>query len=313
MAEPVAHSGAGRVTDDAPASPVAAASGSAPPGAVSSALISVEAGEQRARVRLESDLLAPRLVARTPRTAHVALVAAGALLLPGDVVRIRIRVGAGCALRIEDVGGTVAYGHRAASGRRAVSRWIVDAEIGAGGSLAWHSLPFVLAAGAEVARETTVAAGPGATVLLRETLVLGRTGERGGRVDSRLRVTVDGAPVLAEALSAAGEAPMPGVLGGSRVFDTVVLAGARPTAAGASGDVEAEADPALDRVMALEQPGAVARWLGAEAHLSPLDDAFERWRRELEADRRGGDASLVEAPAGSSAPAERKDDYVGAR
>lgn len=231
-------------------------------------IVAVERGATRAPLRLEGRRLVPRLVARDERSAHVALVAGEALLLPGDEVHVRVRVGAGCTLVLEDVGGLVAYG-----GAGATSRWHVDADVEAGGTLVWSSRPFVVADGATVRRTTWVRLAPGGVALLRETVVLGRTGERGGCLDSRLRVDLDGRPLLVDGLRVAGGAPEPGVLGVHRVVDSLVLAGIRPPE-----------NRTAARLLALDGPGALARHLGPDTHSSPLHDLWPVWASH--ADRR---------------------------
>lgn len=123
-------------------------------------IISVEqvAGRDRPKVRLSPGLLQPRLVSRRAGGhAHVALVAGGAVLLGGDTVSIEVRVGTGCTLVVEDVGGTVAYPAgpaRAALTGEGVSTWDVDIEVADGGRLIWETYPFVVATGARVRRST---------------------------------------------------------------------------------------------------------------------------------------------------------------
>ncbi|RAG63391.1 urease accessory protein, partial [Burkholderia multivorans] len=72
-------------------------------------LIAVEQAADRdlPQLRLTPGLMQPRLITRSAGgRAHVAIVAGGAALLGGDAVSIRIRVGPGCSLLIEDIGGT---------------------------------------------------------------------------------------------------------------------------------------------------------------------------------------------------------------
>ncbi|MBW8761950.1 MAG: urease accessory protein UreD [Microbacterium sp.] len=227
--------------------------------------IEVDAAEHRASVRLSTAQLAPRLISRSSRVASVALVAAGALLLPGDQVAIRIRVGAGCLLRLEDIGGTVAYG-----GRPERSRWVADIELEEGAALVWAAKPLIVADGAEVVRTTRARIADSAALLIRETTVLGRSGERGGTIRSRTIVDRGRHPLLAEGLHASGAAPQPGVLGAHSVFDAVVLAGIRPVVQ-------------TPVTMMLEGPGVVARHLGSHTHESPLGALSHRWTDELAA------------------------------
>lgn len=211
------------------------------------------------RVGLVTGALAPRLITRDTASATVALAAAQMLLLDGDAVRLEIEVGDGCTLELEDIGGTVAY--------PGSSSWEVRALIGAGGRLLWRGLPFVVTGDGRALRRTELVLGPDAAVLLRETLVLGRHGEVGGAIDSRMVATGAQGPILVEQLEADGRAPGAGVLGPYRVLDSVIAIGFRP--------------PASPGILALEQPGAIARYLGAETHTARLDGVWSEWRRTL--------------------------------
>lgn len=220
--------------------------------------IALESRNGRAHVDLRAGLLVPRLVAAGEDTASVAVIAGGALLLDGDHVEARVLVGAGCLLEIEDIGGTVAYG---STGRP--SSWTVHIEVAEGGCLIWHTLPFVVADDADVTRTTTMRLGPGATALVRETLVLGRTGERGGRLRASSDVTGEAGPLLREELVLDGAAPRVGVLGGARVLDGALSAGRRRNAA--SGALQ------------LDGPGTIVRVLGAQTHAATVEGAWRAW------------------------------------
>ena len=223
------------------------------------------------RVRTRDGLLAARTVARGAVHAEVALVATGAVLLGGDHVAVQVRVADGCALTLTDVGGTVAY-----DGEGQACRWDVDVRLGAGARLDWEGLPFVVATGADVSRSTDVRLGPGARLRLRETVVLGRDGERGGRVVLRSGVHDDGGPLLVEEVVAAGDRPVPGVLAGTRVIDTVVdlraTADDEPLDESGGDRVADHRVPTADGAVTLrlERGGTLTRWLGRAAHLSPL-------------------------------------------
>lgn len=220
--------------------------------------VAVTAGSPRARVDLVVGALAPRLIDRSENYARVALTAAGMILLGGDRVRIEVQVGPGCTLDLVDVGGTVAYPTQATA-----SQWLIDAHVAEGGVLLWQGLPFVVAEGADVRRRTDIHLGVGATVLLRETLVLGRHGEVGGRVRSEMHVADADGPLLVEHLEVDAHAPEPGVLSDHRVFDSVIAIGASP--------------PATRGALVLETPGAIARYLGAQTHTSGLDATWKAW------------------------------------
>ncbi|MGN8025167.1 urease accessory protein UreD [Microbacterium sp. 22242] len=226
-------------------------------------VVRIERREDRAALELRTGHLSPRPLERTADRARVALIANGALLLGGDHVRVEVCVGAGCVLELEDIGGTVAYD---ADGRR--SSWTADVVVEAGATLLWAGLPLIAAGGSDVTRESRIRLGSGAVACLRETLVLGRHGEAGGRMTNRTRVDADGRPLLVEELRIGGGDATPGVLGAHRVLDAVALYGVR------GPDV-----PGLDgAVLQLHGEGSIARFLGAETHLSPLSATWRAWR-----------------------------------
>ena len=197
---------------------------------------------------------------------RVALVPEQAVLLAGDQVTVAVRVGAGQRLEIVEPGGTVAYAMRGGE-----ARWEVRITVEEGGSLVWHGEPFVVAQGADVQRSTTIDLAAGARLTLRETLVLGRSGEGPGTLMSRTEVHRDGVPVLVEALdSALGMGPHRVVdqvleLGG---FETPPLA-RRGRNTGPPQPTVAAPLQATEAVMVLEGGGRLHRWLGAETHASP--------------------------------------------
>ena len=240
---------------------------------MTSTRIAVTGGDPRAHVELGVGALAPRLISRDATRAHVAVAAAGMVLLGGDHLRIGIDVGPGCTLEIEDVGGTVAY-----PGAR--SSWILDVRIRAGGMLLWHGLPFVVTDGADVERVSTLTLEPDARAVIRETLVLGRHGERGGRLISAQEVVDESGPVLVERLEADGNAPEPGVLGSVRVIDAVVAVGFRP--------------PTRPKDLEFDRPGAMARHLSDHTHGSPLDPVWDAWVVHAEAGARATEGNRVD-------------------
>lgn len=220
--------------------------------------IAVRAGTPRAQVDLVVGALAPRLVGRTSCTAHVALSAAGMLLLGGDLVHVEVDVGSDCTLELEDVGGMVAY-----RAQHSASQWTLDVRVGSGGTLLWRALPLVVAEGARVERRTQIDLDKGGCAVIRETVVLGRQDETGGSLRSRLSITDPDGPVLDEDLDVDGSFPEPGILGSARVLDAVIAVGFRP-----------DPEPGA---MLLDQPGAVARHVGNLTHESPMDHVWATW------------------------------------
>jgi urease accessory protein len=223
---------------------------------VTATRISIRVGEPRAHVELAVGALAPRLISRDATHAHVAVTAAGMVLLGGDHIDVSIDIGPASTLEIEDVGGTVAY-------PGAPSSWTLDVRIGAGATLLWNGLPFVVTDGADVERRSTLFLGSDARAVIRETLVLGRHGERGGRLVSAVTATESDGPLLVERLEADGGFPQPGVLGSNRVIDAVTAIGFRPPTR--PGDLE------------FVRPGAMSRHLSDHTHGSPLDPIWDSW------------------------------------
>jgi urease accessory protein len=194
--------------------------------------------------------------------AKVALVAQGALLLADDNVSIDIEVGAGTTLDLVEPSGTVAYDMRGSG-----ARWDVRITLSDRAKLVWHGEPFVVSEGAHVVRTLTIDLAPDATCLLRETLVLGRTGECPGSLQSRTRVRDGAGPLLAEDLELSTRSQVGGMLGTNRVIDTVTALGGTPV----------PADPS-DRLL-LERNGAVWRRLAASAHTASLAPVWAELRQ----------------------------------
>ncbi|GAA1598415.1 MULTISPECIES: urease accessory protein UreD [Kribbella] len=211
--------------------------------------IEVTADPIRDRCLLSTGHLSPRQLPGRPGVVRVALLAAGALLLAGDEVRIDVAVSGAVRLEIVEIAGTVAYGMR---GGRA--RWDVAIELRDGANLQWYAEPFVVSADADVRRTTTVHLSTGCTADLRETLVLGRQGETGGALHTTTRAWLDDEPLLAEDLQFRNSWA---VLGTARCLDTVTTLGFRL--------------PAAPETMQLEGPGSIARQLVHEQHLSTLN------------------------------------------
>ena len=178
-----------------------------------------------------------------PDGARVALVPTRALLLAGDAVQVECEVGDGLALHVQETSGTVAYDMRGGS-----ASWSFTARVGVGSRLVLDSLPWVSSGGSDVARSTSIHLLAGASLLARETLVLGRSGEVAGALESLTTITRGTCPVLVEELHAAH-------LGPSRVLDSVLAVGA--------GDQPLPDGP---RPLRLETGDLLWRRLGREAH-----------------------------------------------
>jgi urease accessory protein len=214
--------------------------------------IDVTADPVRDRCLLTTGHLSPRRLHSPAGVVRVALVAAGALLLAGDEVRIEIAVSGPVRLEIVETAGTVAYAMRGGS-----ARWDVDIRLTDGASLHWYAEPFVISAGADVTRTTTARLATGCTAQLRESLVLGRYGEVGGTVRTTTRAWIDDRLLLAEDLDLSPETRTGwAILGSARCLDTLTTLGFRL--------------PDTSETLQLEGCGSIARELLAEQHQSTL-------------------------------------------
>lgn len=245
--------------------------------------IAVERAAGRLRCTMVEGALSPRLLGTSGTHARIALVATGALLLGGDHVHLDVRVGAGATLEVVEAAGTVAFD---AGGLP--SSWSVSVVLDAGASLVWEGLPFVVSDGADVTRATDVVLGAGARALLRETYVLGRTGEHGGPLRTRTRVELEGRELFVEDLgiTPAGRSA-PGLVGRARTLDTALAAGWRPSflpdEGVAGGPAAGRPAPGSVHRLDLDGPGAMARRLDTATHTSAeLDAVWQAWRSEVQ-------------------------------
>lgn len=192
---------------------------------------------------------------------RIGLLATTALLLGGDVVEIEVSVGEGGRLDLSDIAGTVAYDGR---GRRAA--WHVRIELAEGAQLRYRGEPFVVSDGADVHRALSADLADTARMQLRETLVLGRSGETGGRLRSETRLRIDAADVWLEdqLLDPDRDRRHPGLLGDRRVLDSMVIIG--------TGSVTVP--PGAVGYALVGARGNVVRYLGTELASSPLPELW---------------------------------------
>ena len=155
---------------------------------------------------------------------RVHLVQAGGGPLGGDDLALAVHLGSGTSLQVRSAAATVVQpGHAAAAARWAVAADLADAAV-----LDWHPEPTVICDGAELRSTVTVTLRPGARALLREEVVLGRAGQRGGRFHGELTVELEGAPLLAHTLLLDGADPAltgPAGTGGARAVGALVVVG----------------------------------------------------------------------------------------
>lgn len=221
---------------------------------------------------------APLVLRRTPDAVYLVGGAAGPL--GGDSLSLSVSVGAGAFLRVRTAAASVAL--PGLDGLESVLR--VSVSVGAGGRLEYLPEPVVVTDGARHATLVSVTLAPGASLVLRDEVLLGRHGEAGGAARTSLRVSYAGRPLLRHALSVAGTDPAslgPAVLAGHRAVGTLLLVNEGGTAPGgtegpgaaAGGRPRPLATPEV-AVMPLAGPGVLVTALAHDAvslrrHLAP--------------------------------------------
>jgi urease accessory protein len=222
------------------------------------AWITAEAGGGLPRLRSQAPL-----VLRPTRDA-VYLVAAAGGPVGGDLLDLRIEVRAGAALRLRTVAASVAL--PGLDGGESVLT--VTATVAEGGVLEHLPEPMVVADGARHTTDVKVDLAAGAALVLRDEIILGRHGERGGACRTRLRVDYDGRPLLRHDIAVDGTDEVslgPAVLAGHRAFGTLLFAGefaadARPPGPAATSRARPDA-----AVMPLAGPGVLVTALATDS------------------------------------------------
>jgi urease accessory protein len=180
---------------------------------------------------------APLILRRTADAVYLASGAAGPL--GGDTLELRLEIRSGARLRLRTVAAAVAlpgrYGQE--------SRLTITATVGAGARLEYLPEPTVAADGARHRTDVLVRLAADAALVLRDEVLLGRHGERGGACRTRLAVDRDSAagwqPLLRHELDVSGTDPAamgPAVLAGHRAAGTLLTVDPDVTHASAGTD-----------------------------------------------------------------------------
>lgn len=216
------------------------------------------------------------LRATGPDRVHLVHGAGGPL--GGDRFSLDITLAAGSTLRLRSAASTLVQPAAVRPGDTdpGPAHWSVSADVGSGGLLDWAPEPTVVCTGAAIASRLRVRVAAGAGAALREVVVLGRHGERGGRYRGEVVVEVAGAPLLAHTTLLDGgddELGGPGGAAGARAVGTLVLAG---TAAEDLEDTTASAgeEPGVRWAStALAGPGRMLVAVGEAGRVTALLDA----------------------------------------
>lgn len=154
--------------------------------------------------------------------ARVSLAAGAAGPVGGDELHLSIDVEAGAALVLRTVSATLVL----PGPHCQPSRSEVTIRVAAGGILVWLPGPLIAARGCHHHTVTRVMVEPGARLLVREELVLGRHGEQPGMIRQRLRICIGAHPLHDQELSIGPGAAGwdgPAVTGGHRAVGSLLV------------------------------------------------------------------------------------------
>jgi urease accessory protein len=145
----------------------------------------------------------------------------------------------------------------------------VTASVAAGGRLEYLPEPVVVSEGARHATLVSVTLAAGASLVLRDELLLGRHGEAGGTARTVLRADYAGWPLLRQSVEVSGSDPValgPAVLSGHRAVGSLLVAGG-PGARGGGVECRGGAERATPEraVMPLAGPGVLVTALADDA------------------------------------------------
>lgn len=232
---------------------------------------------------------APIAWRRTPDAVY--MVGTAASPVGHDDVTVSVRVLAGGSLTLRSAAASVLW-----SGTDTRQR--VDVTVEAEAELVWAPEPLIATAGCSHRQSVCVELHPTSRLRWRDLLVLGRHGERPGRIESLLRVTVAGAPLLHHVVEAGGVhagCDGPAVLGSTRVLGQLVVAGAGVQSASSNaGTIGQSGQPdtaATWSVSPLSGPGVLATVTAGG--MSAAESALAEAARLIESDCRprwAGDA-----------------------
>ncbi|GAA1930028.1 urease accessory protein UreD [Nocardioides marmoribigeumensis] len=151
---------------------------------------------------------------------RVALTAGAAGRVGGDELDLTVEVGAGTSLVLAEISPTLLL--PGPHGRQ--SRTRVRVHVAAGGTLIWLPEPMIAARGCDHLNEVVVRLEDGARFLMREEILMGRHGERGGQVRQRVSVRLAGRPLYRQDLEVGTvESASPPVLGEHRAVGSTLV------------------------------------------------------------------------------------------
>lgn len=152
--------------------------------------------------------------------ARVSLASGAAGPIGGDRLELAVDVGAGSTLVLTEVSHTLCLPGR--DGARSTTTVRITVEDG--GALVWLPEPVIAAHRSDHVVDVEAALGPGARLLAREEVLLGRHGEPAGRVRQRTRVTQAGRVLYQQDLGLGSEdGSTPAVVDDHRAVGSVLV------------------------------------------------------------------------------------------
>jgi urease accessory protein len=194
---------------------------------------------------------APIHVRQTPDGVYLVGGAAGPL--GGDDLLLEIEVASGATLVVRSAAASLAL----PGSRRGPSTVTVHARVAPGGTLYWLPEPVIAGGGCDHRIFNRIDLAPGATVVWRDELVLGRGDEEPGRMESRIDATIAGRPLLRNLLTVGPGTPGwdgPAVIGSAGAAGSMLAAGPGLPA----GPFPVAALGGSASILALAGPGALA-------------------------------------------------------
>jgi urease accessory protein len=204
--------------------------------------------------------IAARAVHGRPGWTRIVLVQTSAGPLGGDRIEVDVEIEPGAALELTATAATLAY---PASEPASIS---ATCRVGAGARLAWLAQPLILAAGCSLISDVDVDLAEGAAAVVRETIVLGRHGERAGRYRGTIRCDLSGRPLLRDEVRIDGADSTTALvaLGDARAVSTLAVLGVRPAAEPEPDEFELHGEGRLLRILAGDAGELAARLERAE-------------------------------------------------
>jgi len=238
---------------------------------------SVVAERHRGRTRCTTLRSAAPLTFRvTAGGLHLVGTAAGPV--GGDDLSVEVTLARGAALTVRSVAAQLVL----PSATPAVSSMRLLITVEAGASLRWIPEPTILVRGCDHRVSTTIELGPGAELVWRDEVVLGRHDEPSGSLLQRLRVVQDGRPLLCTEVALGPKWPTsdgPAGVGAERVVASTLLVGspARFALERAAGEADLPVGSDSVRRAAFRLAGDAVLLSALGADLDATRAALARW------------------------------------